>query len=209
MKRCKLVWLGLATVVTIAGVALLPSVHWRLIGWARNEAFFQGRPTSYWKRDVRQWQMVDSWLSGDLYFFPPDFDAPVPTPAEEFLVKCLGVRHQKNGPVHPLDDAGSAGVPVLVELLSCEEKNVRLFAIQSLGHIGPGARAALGPIRQIRQTTEDYLVYRETGLALSYIDGTVPLGTRPDENQLWERYRANLGFKVDVQLLRGYGRFIG
>jgi hypothetical protein len=204
MKRRKLIWLGLATVVTIAGVALLPSVHWRLIGWARSEAFFEGRPTSYWKRDVRQWQMIDSFLSGDLYFFPPE----EPTPFEGFLEKYFGVRHRKNGPVHPLDDAGAASVPVLVELLSCEEKNVRLFAIQSLGHIGPGARAALGPIRQIRQTTEEYLVYRETGLALCYIDRTVPLGARPDEDQLWERYRANLGFKVEVQLLRGYGRFI-
>jgi hypothetical protein len=30
-------------------VLALPGVHWRLIGWARWEPFYQGRPSLYWR----------------------------------------------------------------------------------------------------------------------------------------------------------------
>jgi len=50
-KRSAIVLLfGLLIFGAILGV---PSVHWRLIGWARGESFHRGRPTSYYKPRVR------------------------------------------------------------------------------------------------------------------------------------------------------------
>src|SRR4051812_49922600 len=104
-KRERRIWLGLALLLIIA--ALLPAVHWRVIGWARGEAFYQGRPTGYWKREVRQCVMVDDFLSGILYFFPPERMF-----VEEWLEKYLGVHLRNEWDVPALfHDGGPAAVP--------------------------------------------------------------------------------------------------
>jgi hypothetical protein len=53
MKRRRLLLLLLLPV--LGGLLLVPSVHWRVVGWGRGEAFYQGRPTSYWSRELNRW----------------------------------------------------------------------------------------------------------------------------------------------------------
>jgi HEAT repeat protein len=48
MKRYWLVGLVIVLVVGLAALLYFPETHYRMIGWLRREAFFQGRPTSFW-----------------------------------------------------------------------------------------------------------------------------------------------------------------
>lgn len=56
MKR-RNVWMCLMLLL-VAVSFMLPAVHWRVIEWAKGEAFYQGRPTSYWKSESQQWDHV-------------------------------------------------------------------------------------------------------------------------------------------------------
>jgi hypothetical protein len=47
MKRRWKLWLAL--VLAIGGLFSLPAVYWRVIGRVKGEAFYKGRPTSYWR----------------------------------------------------------------------------------------------------------------------------------------------------------------
>jgi hypothetical protein len=42
----------------LIGALLLPSVHWPLIGWWQGEAFFQNRPTSYWRQRIHRYYEI-------------------------------------------------------------------------------------------------------------------------------------------------------
>ncbi|OAI46023.1 hypothetical protein AYO44_12130 [Planctomycetaceae bacterium SCGC AG-212-F19] len=39
----------------VGSLLLVPSVRWPIYGWLRGEAFYQGMPTSYWSREIQQW----------------------------------------------------------------------------------------------------------------------------------------------------------
>jgi hypothetical protein len=194
MTRHRKRWL-VAALLLLAGALLLPPVHWRLIGWARGEAFYQGRPTSYWEREIRQYVMIDSFVSGDLYF-----DYPEPTAVEEWLEKHLGVRPRVQGnPTLGFSKNGSAAAPVLMELLACKRLKVRLFAVQRLGCVGPEAAPACPALRELAQTTREYLVYREARIALGIIDPATRGEDlkRSDEDKLWARYRKSAPVEGD------------
>ena len=189
-KRRSCCYFVLASILFV-GVFLLPIAYWRVIGWSRGEAFYQGRPTSYWASEVAQFQMVDSFLSGDLYFFPPET-----TPTQECLEKYLGVRFRRTTVTLLLHD--QEAVPILTELLAWQDLRIRLIAIQTLGHLGPDASHALKELREVRRTTDDYLVFREAGIALWYIDRAVATEAdqdRRDQAELLMRYRASHGFR--------------
>lgn len=40
--------------VILTGIALIPRVHWGVIGWWRRDAFYRGMPSSAWLTDLRQ-----------------------------------------------------------------------------------------------------------------------------------------------------------
>src|SRR5205823_12329398 len=52
-RRRRRLLIGLA-VLALGGVLGLPGVHWRLIGWARGEPFYRGRPATYWSAVLRE-----------------------------------------------------------------------------------------------------------------------------------------------------------
>ena len=53
MKQRWRLWLGLALLFLVAGWMVAPSVYWRSVGWWRGEAFYRGRPTSYWETEIQ------------------------------------------------------------------------------------------------------------------------------------------------------------
>ena len=52
MTRRRQLILASLSVLAAAGVLALPAVHWRLVGWARDEPFWHGMPASYWRAEV-------------------------------------------------------------------------------------------------------------------------------------------------------------
>src|SRR5262245_31935533 len=54
----------------------LPGVHWRLYGWARGEAFYRNRPTTYWASEVCSYRLV--WMQDIIGSLPPDWKPTVP-----------------------------------------------------------------------------------------------------------------------------------
>ena len=61
--RCK-ARVAAASVVAMAAVLAVPAVHWRLVGWARGEPFFGGRPASWWRDLVVRGHFNVCWLYG-------------------------------------------------------------------------------------------------------------------------------------------------
>src|SRR6266852_844020 len=53
MKKKRLL-LGLALVIAIATIAVLSDPTCVLLGLLRNESFYEGRPTTYWSREIQQ-----------------------------------------------------------------------------------------------------------------------------------------------------------
>jgi hypothetical protein len=74
--------LGLVLLATI-GLLALPAVHWPLLGWLRGEAFYRGRPTSYWQREVARLEPYCGGfrLSYDTLPTPGTFSFGVPAAA--------------------------------------------------------------------------------------------------------------------------------
>ena len=56
MRRRRLWSAALALVVATA--ALVESVTYAGRGWWRGEAFYRGRPTSYWAQELPRWKLV-------------------------------------------------------------------------------------------------------------------------------------------------------
>src|SRR5947208_1405182 len=77
-------------VLALLGVLAFPGVHWRLVGWARGEPFYQGRPASYYADRVRSWH--DMQPSGVFVSWGPGYDHKgyLCTPAEAWVRKNVG-----------------------------------------------------------------------------------------------------------------------
>ncbi|OAI48352.1 hypothetical protein AYO44_07195 [Planctomycetaceae bacterium SCGC AG-212-F19] len=71
-------------VLLIVGFFAHPAVHWRLIGWAKGEAFCQGRPTSCWLVELRRLRVF--YVAGGAIISPDSKPAWAP----EFFRPMLG-----------------------------------------------------------------------------------------------------------------------
>jgi hypothetical protein len=134
MKKRWRVWLGLVLTIAI-GTLLLPAVHWRLIGWSRGEAFFQGRPTSWWHDEIKHYSVV-LIPTGDLYW--------VRERSSWITWLQTHISSDSMSAASSTDLALLRGqpeaVPVLIKLLQDEDDDVRYLAICALGRIGPAAK---------------------------------------------------------------------
>jgi hypothetical protein len=142
--RRKLVLPGL-TAAALAVVPSLPAVHWSLIGWWRGEAFYDGRPTSYYAARARgvifavQLSPFGGWTSEYTYR---------PGPVERLALRA-GLQRFVGPPERSLP-TDPAAVPMLVESLdrSRAEPRVRLQAVNALGQVRPAPSEALPALRR-------------------------------------------------------------
>ena len=134
MNRRWRLWLGFALLVA---PLFLPAVQWRLIGWVRAEAFYQGRPTSYWDRELRQGTMLRGVGCGERCVPFMTFQPPEPTLLEKWLKQYLDWDVDPG----PSLDADSEAIPVLLALLTSDHEIVRILAMEKLGKVGPEALA--------------------------------------------------------------------
>jgi hypothetical protein len=140
MKLRRRTWLFLALTLLVGGIVSLPEVRWRLIGWFRQEASYQGMPTSWWEREIR-----DSYLLVDATGGPTYLADPSPSTFGR-LAEIFGLSEDplNTGAAPPLLTGNSSALPVLVELLKSKELKVRHFAVEGLANLGRKARPA-GP----------------------------------------------------------------
>jgi hypothetical protein len=140
---------GLLLGVVLAGALLSPEVRWWLYGHLRGEAFYNGRPTSYWAGRMRGNQRA--LVSEDMDPTGPTVrvflavSAPPWAPWENALRLRLGLSELPPGEVFlVLDEHDSASaVPVLTALLKDDDAQVRVMASSFLKLMGPGARKAV------------------------------------------------------------------
>jgi hypothetical protein len=141
MKRRWRLWLIL-TLLFVGGSLLHPAVHWRLIGWAKGEAFYQGRPTSYWRWECERWQPGRLWSYSSWSWHR------APSQWENVLNRLLDTPFSSSEGL-PLHQGEPEGVPVLIELVESSRGNTRLIAIQGLAHVGRSANGAVAVLRRI------------------------------------------------------------
>jgi hypothetical protein len=143
MSRRRLLGAGVLLGVLLGALAL-PAVRWQLWGRLRGEAFYRGRPTSYWTGRLRTEscevrQYADPRARGGMAVRVVTRPGPYRPPVIGRLCRLLGV-----GPPaeEVLFDGGEAGrlVPVLIELLKDPDPSVVRVAALSLGALGPAAR---------------------------------------------------------------------
>jgi hypothetical protein len=131
--RKKWLWLVPLVVAGLAVVLLVPGVRWRVLGVLRGEAFYQGRPTSYWRNEYVEW-VEHGPRPGTLNHLP--------TPTLFDQLKSLLPRPLPRLPFSVLSQDPKA-LPVLIELLTAEDPDVRMFTAYSLKRMGSPARVAL------------------------------------------------------------------
>jgi HEAT repeat len=133
--------------VVLAGALAQPGVRWPLWGWLRGEAFYRGRPTSYWAGRLKNepcefCQNADAQASGGLKVWVETRPAPQrPPPLVGALYRLFRVRP---APSEVLFEGGEDCrlVPVLIELLQDQNPSVVRLAALYLGGLGPAARPA-------------------------------------------------------------------
>jgi len=129
MKPCRrTVLLAVTMLVMAGGMLLLPAVHWRLLGWWRGEAFFRGRPTSYWSSQMRGYYYLRA---------PSPWDrlrvALGSTPGQTPRPAVLGPGHDTFSStwVSLEKTFDEQAIPVLIELFRDENEWVRVEAVQA------------------------------------------------------------------------------
>lgn len=122
-------WLIGVSALALAATLATPAVHWRLIGWARGEAFYRGRPTTFWMEEVMAVESFGGCVG------PPLFRRKV-----EPLATLQGL---VNLPITfrdvPVEDVqcfydDPAAIQVLRALLAAREPKVRTDAANYLGY---------------------------------------------------------------------------
>jgi hypothetical protein len=127
-------WSLLLVILAAFAVWLEPTrVVW---GWLRGEAFYQGKPTSWWSREIQQWTSY-LWVEG----FPPEkttrkvrVSAREPTSFEELLGRFVKLP-EATWPT--LLDGDPNGRPILQELLHDPSRFVRELAEEALSEGEP------------------------------------------------------------------------
>ena len=138
MKR-PLRWLLVLAILAAFVVWLEPTrIVW---GWLRGEAFYDGRPTSYWRAEIARWQRGMINASG--YSMHITY-----TRQEHWVETKWHSLTSRNHPAWPrILDGDAAAQPVLHALTDDPADSVRELVAEGLRRIGTGDK---GPTRTER-----------------------------------------------------------
>lgn len=131
MKRHLRLWLGGLLLLGIGILVSTPLVRWRIIGLARGEAFYRGRPTSYWQHEIKTWteflrQCGPLRVTCGIGLHP----VPPPPTFSEKLHGFLASTFTAEWTPAQLEEP--AAIPVLTELLRDSDAEVREYAVTCL-----------------------------------------------------------------------------
>lgn len=129
VKRLRLLLVLIVALLVGGALFLLPSVRWPVYGWIKGEAFYEGRPTSYWRLEALKlidWQ--EEQATGRTRQ-PSWVDRLLPTDGP-FLF------------ANEVLEGDAAFQPVLTEMLKDQDPRVRKQAAWGLAKLG-AAKARL------------------------------------------------------------------
>lgn len=186
--------IGLGFVALLLAVALgvwLSPWGWKISGWMKEEPFYQGMPTSYWRQRLQAERFVgEKKRFPNLGFFLRMQINP------DYMEEAHGL----------LLEGGPEAVPVLIELLR-DNDSYFFFVCQVLGKIGPEAKAAVPDLLEFLKD-QDPIRRLWAACALSRIDPSIKAG-RPilmealkDKNADRRKFAAEALRKVDPETAR-------
>jgi len=161
MKRRWRLLATLGLLVLVGTVLAHPAVYWPLVGWARGEAFYRGRPSSYWSQEMRHWAREEldavppqrgllagflDWLASPL---PPGgfpFNDPAGVgvlidllpdrnPLCEIDGQLYTVGHQAAHALAHQEPTAWEAVPALAAGLKSSDRTTRRLSVDALGTI--------------------------------------------------------------------------
>jgi hypothetical protein len=161
MRKLLLIALGFA-VLLAAGVFFGSSLGWKVKGWLASETFYDGMPSSYWRKEARE---CDSFPLAPRHTYGRNMVDDSSLLQAQQLV--LGMKEWPDD--HPLFRGDPDAVPVLLELLDDDDHQVKMIAAKGLGHIGPESRAGFSRLQ--RELDHKYdIVRRMAAEAMHRID---------------------------------------
>ena len=177
MKRRWRLLVCLALLLLVGASLLHPAVHWRLIGWARGEAFYRNRPTSWWAGHIRHTYVVVPSVSTGLEDLeqrtPTDWLAMKSQSTLALVGEWLG-RPPPAFDIHPpLVGGDAACLPILLDLVKHRDPEVRWVAVSGLA--GQPRTEAVHRALGEASLDDDRSVRREAAFALRQSFG---VGTR-------------------------------
>jgi len=127
MKRRWRSWLALLVLLLlVSSLLLVPSVRWAVHGWLKGEAFYQGKPTSYWREQILS--HLEARATGV---------TEVEMPWIIGVMDDLGIAVSFENPLDwpdVLRPDEPAAVPVLIELLTTDDDRLwRALEVTSAG----------------------------------------------------------------------------
>lgn len=137
LKRKRLLVVCLAAAFVALAIWVEPTrVVW---GWLRGEAFYQGRPTSYWRREIGQWRIE----------FVADTPGPMYRREQSSFERLLSYWVTiPDKPWPALLDGDRGGALVLQELLEDSPEFVRDWARVGFHRLTEGSR---GPWKTLKR----------------------------------------------------------
>ena len=131
-KRRLIRWSLILAILAAFAVWLEPTrVVW---GWLRGEAFYQGRPTSFWRTELSRWER-QLWGGGENRL-PAERWVRHKTGLEAWLDRTLGLVNQQDGEAPAWWRGDPAAEGVLRELANDELEPVRNNARTGLSALG-------------------------------------------------------------------------
>jgi hypothetical protein len=140
-----------------------------LYGRLRGEAFYRGRPTSYWKAELIDGQVSCAGPYADV----PHWVQRAPSGWAELIGRTTGSTPLSWPDVTPLLQRDPAAAPVLIDLLHDGDPGVRLFAAFVLENLGEQANVAAPALVSALEDPHEG-VRRRAAFALKRIDPTPP-----------------------------------
>jgi hypothetical protein len=181
--------LALALLASVVAALLRPGTRMILGGLYRGEGFYQGWPTSYWSKRLRDNPNILRSRAGG----PADIPLRPATWFDNAKVR-FGVGTPAWTPADPwLQEDDPEALPVLQDLLRDPDPDVRGYAAEWLGDYERKAKAAvpalLGVLGDKTDTVTGLTVGRRAALALIRIDPEAALDAGIIEAMPWVKER--------------------
>jgi HEAT repeat protein len=143
MKRERLLWAGVLALGALAAALVLSPLGLILLGWLRGEAFFDGKPTSYWVSRLANpethVEAIDELAQGK--------GAALPVLLEAMHSEDVAVRRRAAVVLGQIGPEAREAIGPLSELLKDPDATVRSYAAMALGVMGRGAEEAVPALK--------------------------------------------------------------
>ena len=163
--------LALLVGVAALGVGVLDTRTCVVRGFVRGEAFFRGRPSSYWGRELEGWSEDCSkkcWVRDSDWVRTV---TSVPPWLSGYVAVFAGPRRLKDVLSEPpLLEADPRVVGVLIDLLGLPDERVRILAALSASRLGAAATPAVAKLLAAAQNDPAPSVRTEARWALPSVD---------------------------------------